>query len=391
MGLHLKYARRDGSEHKYEIKSLDTEIFLEYLGITEISLDPLRSMKRLRKLSLQDNHIETLNLTPLSSCTSLREISIGGNQLERVDLTPLRDLRNLSVLRLNENNLQNVNLIPLSSCKRLKYLNLAKNQINSQNLTPLSSTRDLRLLMDKDTKTSTLLSEQTMSLSFFKSLKKNVTNFDDLHPIEDMQLIVDIYPTIKKHEPLWKSYHLFYNAMMALNLEWLGLPDLKAGKMMKEISSWHRSIDKTEHLRESIISQVCKKIDKNIIPLLLDTKRIMPDAELAKRLPIIIEQRNKEIENLNIHVSNDFVDLKPMWLTTYGQEVLAALSLGTECGLDDFEKVKNAFSNLGFQLRISSGPNPSNPSIISKPLQDYIWKFVEYTTISKIPKDFVSN
>ncbi|MDF1538085.1 MAG: hypothetical protein P1Q69_04200 [Candidatus Thorarchaeota archaeon] len=373
MGLHLKYKRRDGSEHTYEIGFLDTEIFLEYLGITEISLEPLRSMKRLRKLSLQDNHIETLDLSPLCSCTKIEHLSIGGNNLADIDLSPLRSMKNLSILLLNDNKLQDIKLIPLSSCKKLKYLNLTKNQISTQNLTPFCSSRDLHIAIDEDTETSKLLSEKTMKLSFFKDMGKILTNFDDLGSLDDIQLIKDIYPTIRKHEPNWKIYHLLFSALNQLNIDWLGLPDLNVKKTLKEIFHCFSFPDMIQDLQTSLISQVCKQIDDNIPIILLDTEKIKEIAELTTRPPRILEQRNEEMGNLVIDVSNGFVDLRPMWLTTYGHEVLSALALGTRCNLDDLKKVEEILLGLGFQLRIADDSNQNTASKLTKPLQEYIW------------------
>ena len=127
---------------KVEYSTKLTELDLSGLDLFNEDITPLRYMKNLTDLYLNDNQIS--DLAPLSGLSKLHWLDLSNNLVS--DLTPLSGLPYLSVLLLSENQIQN--LMPLSNLINLRILDLHNNEISD--LTHLSDLMSLTNLDIRD-------------------------------------------------------------------------------------------------------------------------------------------------------------------------------------------------------------------------------------------------
>ena len=96
--------------------------------------------------------------------------------------------------------------------------------------------------------------------------------------------------------------------------------------------------------------------------------------ELTPRIKTIIDLRRDEMEHIYILKTLDTIDLRPLWLTAYGFQVLSGLKLGLECSEEEFEMVQNAIQKLGFEIEVREDKSVDYPDTISPELREYIWR-----------------
>ncbi|MFW9933328.1 MAG: leucine-rich repeat domain-containing protein, partial [Candidatus Thorarchaeota archaeon] len=283
MGVRIEYTIRDGSERHFDVSAFTTEVRMGYLGIAETSLAPLSSLRRLRILTLQYNHIESIDLSPLASCKELREIYLRGNLLKSIDLNPLCTLRHLTSLYLNSNRLVELDLSPLSACHLLAKLDLSKNEIYSIDLTPLYNSPSAHVEIDKDVKATTLVSKASYEMATCKSLLDATTQFDVPTRISDYSWIGQLYSTLRKGEPLWKKYHILCEALRNLDLDWIGIPEVDIDKTLRFIKRTSNRSKASRRLRKMLVAQVCKQIDKGKSCPLLNIEEAKQEPDLVMR------------------------------------------------------------------------------------------------------------
>ncbi len=380
MGVRIDYIRKDGKEKFYETGRFADEIRLGYLGISEISLEPVSSLKALKVLSLQYNHIKNLDLSPLASCKNLREIYLRGNQLRSLNLRPLENLKHLSMIYLGHNKIRNLDLFPLSTSTLLLKLDLLENEIETIDLTALYRTPSLSIELDNDVKATTFVCKGHYDPTTCEKLLKATTAFDVPIQFNHFEDIRSVYSFLKKGEALWKKYHLFSQGMKLLNLDWLGIPDIDIDNGLQMLFRLDGNKKRIRKFREKMVSVVCEQIDEGKSTLLLEIEKAKEESQIAKRMQRILENKSMEMENVTLPVSDDTVNLKPLWLTSYGHEILQSLNRGLYCDIKELDDLRGILKKLGFELKVSKEVAFSGSKSISQPLQEYIHKIVELRT-----------
>lgn len=295
----------------------------------------------------------------------------------QIDLSPLRSLRNLIAIFLNRNKIHAVDLYPLGRCKFLSKVDLSENDIETIDLTPLYGVPSISIHVDEDTKAYTLFSKRCYEQYTNQELLDTTTSFDVPIKVKNVQDIPVIYSALRKCEEEWKKYHLFSEALNLLGLEWVGIPDIDIDKGLSMINKLDGKGKSIEKFRQKMIAQVCKQIDQGKPAILLDIEKARGESCIARRIQRIIENRAHQIENLTLPIIEGTVDLRPLWWTTYGNEILESLGLGLYCEIEDFLKVKDVLMDLGFDARTTKTERFSISESISLPLQDYLCKKVE--------------
>jgi hypothetical protein len=93
--------------------------------------------------------------------------------------------------------------------------------------------------------------------------------------------------------------------------------------------------------------------------------------KLRESVDRIFEIRKTEIQETSIGVRGNEVDLRELWLTTYGYDILNALEMNLTTDLTGFEHVKRAFEELGHELKI--GDSSISGVNMSGAMKDCIW------------------
>ncbi len=102
-------------------------------------------------------------------------------------------------------------------------------------------------------------------------------------------------------------------------------------------------VDRYQFLRRGIEVRVCQQIDRGGTTIGIDVERFFrtPVTELTRRASRTLELRAKEMQGLTLRTNDPDrvkskdalrwkmgIDLRPLWLTAYGYEVLSTMGLG---------------------------------------------------------------
>jgi hypothetical protein len=99
--------------------------------------------------------------------------------------------------------------------------------------------------------------------------------------------------------------------------------------------------------------------------------RTNPD--IASRTEQIMHLRKKEIDEVKIQVQDGKVDLRPLWLTAYGFEILSVMGMGLRTDIDGLERIKEKFIELGTELTMTTDSNSKYTVDMSEDFREYIW------------------
>jgi len=102
-------------------------------------------------------------------------------------------------------------------------------------------------------------------------------------------------------------------------------------------------------------------------------------SEIAKRMHQIVELREKEMRQVIVGASKTEVDLRELYLTAYGYNILTTLGIPPTANHEDLKLVKKTLSELGFKLR--TGKTSTSDVRMSDKLKQTIWWIVQNRNI----------
>ncbi len=414
------------------IKEIDLSCFSENCHLQEIKLDdnylenidltPLSNCNNLQDIHLGGNRLERIDLTPLAECSNLRNLLLASNSLETVDLSPLVHCTYLKRLLLNNNQLESIDLSPLSACKNLWQLGLSENKMKRIDLAPLANCTELSLLC---LPTSHLLQSIDLepisrcslrNISFGKYLPHSI----DLTPLvfsdrlDRPSLLVRNQPSWLKtktkssefdrntrryimsrygtyHRPTriysWQFLHrvvqeygtdhrVQQDVLLAMGLGGYGFINADLRTALLSISCEKSINDAREHILPIILKEIDNAIDQGGCTTGLDIEKLSTQkGEIVVRTKQIIHNRERELKRVRVGLKFRRVDLRELYLTAYGYEILNALDMGLESNLGGFEQIQQASADLGYDIKTAdkseSGVNMSDE------LKQAIWWIVE--------------
>jgi hypothetical protein len=296
----------------------------------------------------------------------------------------------VTVINLEGKSISTIDLTPLNSCTKLKTLNLQENKLKRLDLTPLRTCKALReFQVDRRVVQDTFLGEEHFeNVRFRHELKFNV-------PVRlpSLDAISDVFPLVGGRDPAWKTVHMFHEVLSILNLGWIGLLDIEVDLMESLLRSILTDAQKEharELMRERATPLIINQIESGGTTIGLEPERL---GEAATRIDRVAELRREEMSQVILHeyyelkrLLNSIIDLRPLWLTAYGHQVLTVLGLGTRCISSIFESLKAKLeSDLGYELQTTDDEDLKWPTAISEPLREYIWKIADFNARIGVP------
>jgi hypothetical protein len=363
------------------------------LGLNQLqimNLTPLSACTRLQILDLNDNQLRAIELSPLASCTNLQELDLDRNQFRAIDLSPLAACRRLERLGLCANQLQSVDLNPLAACTSLQSLALSSNPFQSIDLSPLASCASMRIfwLHDNPLQSVDLSVIATFANLLFLELDNNPPSDG-----EDTKYSWLKIPSSWSHIPIayrrptglnswsflhWVAEHfgtdhrVQQDILCAMGLKDYGFIDDYLSDLFLSIPAG-TPIDKArEQVRERLLEKIMQAANQKRETTGLNTEEILNQhLEAAATIHEIAKLRQKEIQQVVVGVSNNEADLRELWLTSYGYEVLTALSMHLTTDLKGLERIRSTFSEMGLELK--TGKTARSEVKMSDELKEAIW------------------
>ncbi|TFG34615.1 hypothetical protein EU527_02605 [Candidatus Thorarchaeota archaeon] len=130
-----------------------------------------------------------------------------------------------------------------------------------------------------------------------------------------------------------------------------------------------------KQVREALVYEIAKAVDKNKATTGLKLEGLLTKhGEIAKGAQQIINLREVEMKQVQIGVQGNEVDLRELWLTAYGYEILTALGMGLTTNLEGLGRIRTALGELRFDLE--TGETSVSGVKMRKSLKKAIWWIV---------------
>ncbi len=110
------------------------------------------------------------------------------------------------------------------------------------------------------------------------------------------------------------------------------------------------------------------------LTLFLDTEKMKERAEMIPLIPRVIELRRQEMENCVVSNQDGSYDLRALWLTHWGFHLLKATHKMLTASERTISRVKNAFSKVGFDVKIRKRKTTEIHVKMSKSMMNFIWQ-----------------
>ena len=369
-------------------------IWLDENQLKQIDLSPLASCTSLQRLFLSSNQLQTADLFPLSSCTDLRELDLDNNQLKKVDLSPLGSCPKLRQLLLHHNELETLDLLPLGSCVKLQQLLLGYNDWQSLDLSPLSSCQNLVKLTLYSFRMHTLDITPVMFCTMIKRYDTGIDGnarltrwldaslaprrgFGDVSygPPSPVRSWAFLHNVAEAAEP---GVRVSNDILRALCITQFGLLESYLLKDLLQIPA-ETAIDEARERVASIVAEkMGQQIDAGGTTIGLKLEEVMSHSEIALRAAQVAELRRAEMQRVVVPLRGRTADLRPLWLTAYGFDLLSALGKRLKARGRSVKEVRTSLSKIGFELQTTDSEEWSAPLEMSEEMKEYIWWIAEH-------------
>lgn len=353
-------------------------LFLQKNGLEKVDLSNLIGNAILEQLHLSENRLEDVDLSPLSECTSIERIYLFNNRLKTIDLNPLVGCINLKDLNLAGNKLKRIDLTPLAKCMHLERIDLSGEEFEELDLTPLANCRKLYRIglwgLEKGDALS-LLSEPTMKAQLSMRSQLWMRNYDVPVPLKSLDLVKTLIPIVQQHEPnSWKHLHLAHCFAKVIDCNELGFLDVSLSDVVSILEEPDISI-----IQQNLIAAYRKQVERGGTTIGCDIEAISSGHPLDDLVPRIIGLRKDEMKPITISIdtSKHIMDLRPLWLTAHGYEILSRNEFGTHCSTDKLTGIVDALNELGVSVEAVENQKPTYaPTEMSDNMRDYVWAMV---------------
>ncbi|MFX1261342.1 MAG: hypothetical protein ACFFAZ_04580 [Promethearchaeota archaeon] len=337
----IRYFSPHGRQEERKFKNDASRIELSMRAASEIDLTPLQDCHKLERLDLSHNFLETLDLVPLMDNESLNVLRLEDNRLSALDLWPLHNCPNLAEIELTENRLRTLDVTPVFTCNLLRS--------------------DSSVVLTADSILKHILTPQRI-MAQFKSVRTDRTAWTATPVViwNDYDKLVETkgWPLVfqRMKSVLTKISKVdWFDAQKGL-LESLGMLELSGldadpMKILVDVSEDEDYESSKERIYDRVVDLLADQIERGGPTLFLDVSK-MKDTRASRLIPSIVRQRESELENLEVQTLRGIAFLHPIWMTSYGFDVLSALDCGLTANSIGMNQIKSAFADAGFELDI---------------------------------------
>jgi len=350
--------------------------------LTELILKPLKGCTSLKALRASMNYLQKIDLSPLSQCVNLQTLDLGANRLQEVSLEPLKNLTALRRFRFDNNKISSIDLRHISASQNLRFIDLSTNRLNTIDLWPLAACTQLdklhlygnnitqvdvtpllllgdpaRIYVDEGTEITTypgfegyIETDDENSVSrhrWMASTSSGQGQIDNFGWNRILELIPEIRSRIADNGDLLIQLLL----LKALNVQELGLYDGPLDNILDYIPKDADLRTAREKVYDRMVTLVENQLIQNGLTLFIDVDSLTT-TRASKLIPLVLEKRRREIEKIVLPVKDNRVDLKPLWLTSYGFAILRGLGVfDLDISRSGFDKIRKAFKEAGLKIR----------------------------------------
>jgi len=333
MTVVLTYTTKDGIEEQAEFEDDIGEIDLSRRKIIKIDLTPLRSCSKLHHLNLYGNNLENIDLAPLAFNENSLSVDLSGNYLRTVDVTPL------------------------FTCSKLVQIGA---DYNSLRQSWISRTADQTIYERPARKLPwPILYKIAEEYGVNRRVQQDVfacLGFSDYGFVD--QNMVEFLTKTPPETPIEKVCEKTRQILL----------EILFTAIEKEASTIGLNLDR--------LSKIYPKLATRVPEIIKQREREMQRIKIAEIRKNMVNERSSNREIYFQNREDKKYDLRQLWLTAYGYEILKALRMRLVVDTEELEQVKDAFNELGFDLKIG---RVSIPGVgMSDELKEAIWWIASY-------------
>lgn len=344
--IRIKHDGDLGRHEEPEYPVTASEIHFRNMHVKEVDLSNLTSCKNLQSLDLSHNPLERIDLRALADCPKLQRLVACDNRLQSLDLWPLVGNRELNEVRFFTNsNLRKLDVTPVLVRAKLTVdasVVLYSDLILHWVLTRKERERQIHLVRSDG-----------VSWSGFPII---IWNSYDSFSQEAWGVTRGRIESVLEQIPQEKSFAAQRGIMVGLGLGELSGYDGNPRSLLARTTDGMTYSEDVERIHEHVLDLLEHQISRGGSTLFLDAE-LMKRTGASRLLPIMVEQRKREIDEIRIPKRGSKVYLRGLWLTHYGFEILSVLGLGLRTDLQGLNQIEACFSNLGFELVVDDSPD----------------------------------
>lgn len=364
----IKYWSPHGRQEETKFSCNHTKIDFVMRAAKKVDLSDLSRCQGLKNLDLSHNMLEELNLSPLSDCQQIEEIHLESNHLSKLDLWPLQENLNLQFLDISENRLQGLDLTPVIQHVRTK--------MDSSVVVSVDNIFRYVYARAELSKQFEVLRTDGMSwpippVIMWTLYSEMVKKFDWAQMKERIIL------ALRKMKPIhW--YGAQRGLLQGLGLGIIGGYDGDPNLLLDTAVATMSFDEAKQAVFDATVNLVQKQLEGSGPALFFDVEG-MKKTSASKLIPLVVDRRQEEIENLRLPVKGSKVDLRPLWLTHYGFNILDAADMRFTTDLDGLSNLQLRFQEIGLDLAIKKVTSFSEQCECdySESMQKHIFDFVK--------------
>jgi hypothetical protein len=274
--------------------------------------------------------------------------------------------------------LKSINLYPLSKCDDIQIISAGNNAAQTIDITPfvwhpnlgLEPERALELDFEPDKTVSWLNIQGGYYRNMALVLLHHRPKYQRPQTISTWSFLHKIVRTFEN------DWRVKQDVLCAMGLSNLGYIDFDMIDLFLSIPASTPIEQAREHVLHLLIDRIVKEIHNDLVTTGLKLEEMATQhRDIAKMFQQIVEIRKREMELVRVGLQSDLVDLRELYLTAYGYEVLTALGMRLTTSLEGLEQVRKNLADLGYELKTSefsvSGVQMSDE------LRGTIWWIVE--------------
>ncbi len=211
----------------------------------------------------------------------------------------------------------------------------------------------------------------------YRNRMKQVLEFIDGIPFSSAKpsVIRDIASKLQSEGLYWIHNHLLQTLLSSLGMSWMGFLDGNPKEHLEFILQRVENPKARTEIQEYVEMKICEQIDTGGTTIGFDIDKMAEHAHFAKRMSQVLDDRQREIREVEVQVAGDSVDLRGLWLTAYGYRMLlSGLNVGLVCDCQIFGRIQNELNRINITLKTTSSTPCTNFTSVSNEMREYIWE-----------------
>ncbi|MGY5877134.1 MAG: glycine cleavage system protein H, partial [Candidatus Thorarchaeota archaeon] len=135
-------------------------------------------------------------------------------------------------------------------------------------------------------------------------------------------------------------------------------------------------------LRKILFEQLTRQVSEGGMTHFVDIDWLSNN-ELAVHIPTVLATREAEIGSVSIKKRNGVYDLRPLWVTAYGFELLTARGMGLETDTEGLKNIQKSLDQVDMRVRIAESKKSIRwPRDLSSGMREYIFSLASSVKVN---------